>query len=117
MFALIHDVGDCAISLLYCDESKTGPTEIVIVLPPSRRDQLRTDFGFEALAFMTFLRAVPKGAELTLHDGINAAVKEGPADASLVFAIGTGVWPADCDFVLSQCAEDLAAATIDWLSR
>lgn len=115
MFTLIHDVGDCAIAMLYCDESKTGPLEIVIVVPVHRRPLLRADFGFEVLAFAAFLRAIPPGAELAIHEGITAAINDADAAASVVFSISTGLWPSDCDLVLSRCTENVAMATMDWL--
>ena len=115
MFTLIHDVGDCAVALLYCDESKTGPIEIVIVVPAHRRTLLRPDFGFEVLAFAAFLRAIPQDAELAIHDGMSAAINDADGTESLVFSISTGLWPSDCDLALSRCTENIAIATMDWL--
>src|ERR1035441_2307364 len=40
-FVVVHDLSDCAVALLYCDESKTGPVEVVAVIPASRRGQVR----------------------------------------------------------------------------
>jgi hypothetical protein len=115
VFALIHDVGDCAVALLYCEESKAGPLEILIVIPADRKAKLRTDFGFEALAFAAFLRAIPRGAELEIQDGIAAAIEAAGGAESLVFSIGTGLWPRDYDLALSRCTENIAAAVMEWL--
>jgi hypothetical protein len=51
-FILVHDLPDSAVASIYCDESKTGPAELVAVIPASRRSELREDFAFEFLAFI-----------------------------------------------------------------
>jgi len=45
-FAVIHDLGDCALAMIYCDESKAGPAEILAVIPADRRSRLRAEFPF-----------------------------------------------------------------------
>src|SRR5215831_15879672 len=50
-FALVHDLSDCAMAALYCDESKAGPAEILVVIPADRRSRLRAEFSFEFLSF------------------------------------------------------------------
>src|SRR5215472_17038139 len=50
-FALVHDLSDCALAMIYCDESRMGPAEILVTIPPDRRARLRPDFAFEFLAF------------------------------------------------------------------
>lgn len=101
--------------MLYCGESKTGPAEIVAVIPPERRPRLRPDFAFEFLAFAGFLGSIGTGAALQVHDGIAAALAEtGEAD-SLVFSISTGLWAKDLDHVLSLCVETTASAMLEWL--
>lgn len=115
MFALIHDLGDCVVSLLYCDESKSGPAEVTIVVPEHRRVLLRQDFAFEALAFLGFLGVIPQAGNVAVHDGIQDALKAAEANESLVFTVSTGLWPSDCDLALSLCTENIAAAAMDWL--
>lgn len=115
MFALMHDLKDCAVGLLYCEESKAGPLEIAIIIPASRRRHLRPDFGFEALAFTTFLGVVPPGTELDIQDGITSAIDSADGSESLVFSISTGLWPRDYDLALSLCTETIAAAAMHWL--
>ena len=46
----MHDLSDCAIASVYCDESKAGPAEILAVIPAHRRSYLRDEFAFEFLA-------------------------------------------------------------------
>src|SRR3974390_3254785 len=42
-FALVHDLSDCGVAVIYCDESKMGPAEIVAVIPANRRSRLREE--------------------------------------------------------------------------
>jgi hypothetical protein len=114
-FALIHDLSDCALAMIYCDESRMGPAEILVTIPADRRAQLRPDFAFEFLAFTRFLGSISGGAELQIHDGVEAAIKAaGPGD-TLVFSVSTGMWPHDMDHVLSRCVEKVAVAMYHWL--
>src|SRR5579872_403811 len=53
-FALVHDLSDCAVASIYCDETKTGPAELVAVIPAGRRANLREEFAFEFLSFARF---------------------------------------------------------------
>src|SRR4051812_30295551 len=54
-FALVHDLADCAVASIYCDESKAGPAEVLTVIPAGRRLHLRDEFAFEFLGFAAFL--------------------------------------------------------------
>jgi hypothetical protein len=54
-FSLIHALRDCAIAMIYCNDSRTGPVEIVAAIPPESRARLRPDFAFEFVAFAQFL--------------------------------------------------------------
>jgi hypothetical protein len=116
-FALEHDLGDCAVAMIYCDESKTGPVEIVAVLPASRRSSLRPEFAFEFLAFAGFLGAVGKGGETAVHEGISSAVAETAASDALVVTISSGLWASDLDHVLSGCVQRVAIAMLRWLRK
>ena len=44
-FVLVHDLSDCGIASIYCDESKAGPAEILAVIPAHRRSHLRDEGG------------------------------------------------------------------------
>jgi hypothetical protein len=101
--------------MIYCNESKTGPAEILAALPAERRTNLRPEFAFEFLAFARFLGSVDAGAELKVHDAITAALAETRDCDSLVFSIGSGLWPSDLDHVLSQCVEKIAVTLLCWL--
>jgi hypothetical protein len=114
-FALVHDLSDCGMAMVYCDESRMGPAEIVVVIPPGRRTRLRPDFAFEFLAFARFMGAVGAGAELQIHDGIAAALAATATAETLVFSISSGLWPQDLEHVLSRCVEKLTVAMGQWL--
>lgn len=116
-FALVHDLGDCAVAMIYCDESKAGPAEIVAVLPAGRRSTLRPEFAFEFLAFAGFLGAVGKGGETVVHEGIESAVAETSASDALVVTISSGLWASDLDHVLSGCVQRVAIAMLRWLRK
>jgi hypothetical protein len=114
-FAIVHDLSDCAVATIYCDESKTGPAEILAVLPPERRPLLRAEFAFEFLAFARFLASVSAGAELQLCNGIDMAIADASGPDTLVFSVSSGMWPCDQDYHLSQCVEKIAVALRQWL--
>ncbi len=114
---LVHDLPDSTLASIYCGESKTGPAELVAVIPASRRSELREDFAFEFLAFAHFLGSVTAAAELQVHDAIAAAIGEYRDSDSLVFSISTGLWPTDLDHVLSHCVEKVAVTLCEWLEQ
>jgi hypothetical protein len=116
-FVLVHDLTDCAVATIYCEESKTGPVEIVAAIPAGRRSRLRPEFAFEFLAFAGFLGAVEGGAEFEVNEAIAAALEETPVSDSLVFTISTGLWSSDLDHILSRCVEQTASAVLRWLVR
>ena len=116
-FVVIHDLKDCAVSTIYCEESKAGPLEIVAVIPAERRSQLRPEFAFEFLAFAGFLGSLGGGAELEVSEGMAAALEESPVSDSLVFSISTGLWSGDLDHVLSLCVEQTTIAVLRWLRK
>jgi hypothetical protein len=116
-FSLIHALCDCAVGLIYCNDSRTGPVEIVAVIPPELRTRLRPDFAFEFVAFARFLGALSEGGALTVHDLMTAAIREAPFSEALVFSIGTGLWTSDRDQVLSCCIEKIALSMLEWAAE
>jgi hypothetical protein len=90
-FVLIHDLCDCGIAAIYCNESKTGPAEIVAVIPACRRTHLREEFAFEFLAFARFLGSLNLGAELEVHEAISSALATPSDSETVVFRLA-----ADC---------------------
>ena len=74
-FAVIHHLEDCAVAMVYCDESKTGPAEVLAVIPAEVRSRLRPEFAFEFLAFASFLGAVTESAAITVHERITTAIE------------------------------------------
>jgi hypothetical protein len=116
-FAIVHRLDDCAMAMLYCGESKTGPSEILAVIPAELRSCLRPDFAFEFLVFASFLGAICESAAITVQARIAAAIEESSADDSLVFSLCTGLWPTDRDPVLSQCVETIAMSLLPWMAK
>jgi hypothetical protein len=114
-FALVHDLSDSALASIYCDESKAGPAEILVVIPAHRRPRLREDFAFEFLSHARFLGAIAPGSELRLHDAIAEGLAQPSDSTTLVFSIASGSWPSDLDHVLSGCVEKLAVTLSCWL--
>lgn len=115
-FTVIHDLSDCALSIIYCDESKIGPAEVVVVMPASRRERLRPEFAFEFLAFCRFLNVVHAGHECQVHEAIAQGISETAAEDDLVFSFSSGLWPSDLDHVLSRCVEKVAVSVSRWLA-
>ncbi len=115
-FAVIHDLADCAVAMVYCGDSKAGPAEVLAVIPAALRARLRPEFAFEFLAFASFLGAVSESAAITVQDRIAAAMEETSPTDSLVFSLCTGLWPSDNDPALSQCIETIAMSLLPWLA-
>lgn len=116
-FTLIHALRDCALAMIYCSDSRTGPLEVVVAIPAGLPGRVRPDFTFEFVAFARFLEALSEDAALTVHDLIAASIAEAqPADA-LVFSISTGLWPSDLDDVLSNCIETAAVSMLQWVAK
>jgi hypothetical protein len=116
-FSVIHALCDCAVATIYCHDSRTGPVEIVAVVPPEMRARLRADFAFEFVAFARFLGALSEEAALTVHDQMEAAIRESESSEALVFSIGTGLWNSDLDHVLSCCVEKIALSMLEWVGE
>ena len=116
-FVVIHDLKDCAVATIYCEESKAGPVEIVAIIPAKRRSQLRPEFAFEFLTFAGFLGSLGGGAELEVSEGVETALEESSVSDSLVFSISTGLWSSDVDHVLSLCVEQTTIAVLRWLRK
>lgn len=114
-FAVIHRLADCAVAMVYCGESRTGPVELITVVPANRRHLLRPDFAFELVAFASFLGAIGGGACLPISEGVTTALADALHSDSLVFSICSGRWPSDVDYVLSRCVERIAVAMLDWV--
>ena len=116
-FVTVHHLEDCAVAMVYCGDSKTGPVEVLAVIPAELRSRLRPEFAFEFLAFASFLGAIGESAAITVQDRIAAAIEESSAADSLVFSLCTGLWPSDRDPVLSQCIETIATSLLPWLAE
>jgi len=115
-FVVLHDREDCAIAMVYCADSKTGPAEVLAVIPAGLRPRLRPEFAFEFLAFASFLGAIGESAAIVVHDRISEAIEEAPPGEALAFSLCTGTWPSDRDPALSRCVETLASTLLLWLS-
>lgn len=116
-FTIVHNLGDCALAMIYCNESKTGPVEILSVLPSGFRLRVRPEFAFEYVAFARFLGAITEAGALELHDLIAAEIATPAAPDALIFSISTGLWTSDLDHVLSNCIEKVAISILLWLSE
>lgn len=116
-FSLIHALGDCAVAMIYCNDSRTGPVEIVAVVPPELRPRLRADFAFEFVAFARFLGALSESGALAVHDLMEAAIRGSQSAETLVFSISTGLWTSDLDHVLSYCVEKIALSMLEWVAE
>jgi hypothetical protein len=116
-FSLIHALSDCAVAMIYCNDSRSGPVEIVAVIPPNLHARLRPDFAFEFVAFARFLGALNEKGALTVHDLMAASIREAQLSEALIFSISTGLWPSDLDHVLSSCVEKIALSMLEWIAE
>jgi hypothetical protein len=113
----VHNLADSAVALVYCNDSKAGPAEIIAVLPANRRSLLREEFAFEFLAFARFLGAISVGAELQVHDAIACAIAGRHDREDVVISISSLLWPEDLDFTLSRCVEKVVVTLCRWLNE
>jgi hypothetical protein len=116
-FVLMHALHDCVLALIYCDDSKSGPAEIVVAVPPQKRKAVRPDFAFELVSFARFLGGLDEGGALKVHDLISAAIADSQPDDALIFSISTGLWSKDLDYLLSNCVEKVATAALEWVAE
>src|SRR5215467_8990266 len=115
-FVLVHDLPDCAMAAIYCDESKAGPAEILAIIPGDRRARVREEFAFEFLSFARFLGSISAGAELEVHEAITAALSNEPPSTDCIFSISSGVLSGDLDLLVSRCAERIAVTLCWWMA-
>lgn len=115
MFALIHELPEGALALLYCDESKTGPIEVVMVLPAERLPQLTEELPFALLGFARLFGVISPQAELTVHEAVGAAIADRSPCRALVLSFSSGLWPVDLEPALSCCVEQVAMTLCQWL--
>lgn len=116
-FTVVHDVADCAFASIYCDESKAGPAEVVVVIPAGRRFRLRENFAFELVTFARFLGSLNAEAVLPVHEAIEAALAQEDDSSDVVLSISSGLWSSDQDPALSRCVEKLAVTVLQWLNE
>ncbi len=103
-------------AMVYGDESKSGPAEIVVVIPARRRSRLRPEFAFGLVSFAGFLGSLGGvAADLAVHEHIENALAETGGGDSLVISISTGLWGHDGEPMLSRCVEKIAVAMLQWL--
>lgn len=103
--------------MIYYDESKTGPAEVLAIIPAGRRDRLRDEFAFEFLGFTRFLGQLRPGAELRVHEAVAAALQDREETNTLVFCISSPLWPGELDSSLSHCVEKVALTLCQWLDE
>jgi len=116
-FTLIHALCDSAVAMIYCNDSRTGPAEVLAVLPRELRARLRPEFAFEFVAFLRFLEALSESGALTVHDLITAGIAEAHPSDALIFSISTGLWTSDQEHVLSACVEKVAISMLEWIAE
>ena len=116
-FVLVHALRDCALALIYCDDSKNGPAEIVVTIPPHFETRLRPDFAFELTAFACFLDGLSEDDALRVQDLMAAAITDAQPGDALTFSIGTGLWTSDLAYLLSNCVEQVATVTLRWMEE
>jgi hypothetical protein len=104
-------------ALIYCDETRVGPAEIVVVVPANGRTQLREEFAFEFLGFARFLRMISTEAELTVHEAILSALADQQTSRALVFSVSSGLWPTDLAPALSHFVGQIALTFCEWLEE
>jgi len=116
-FTTIYDLGDSGVAMIDLEDSGGPPVEILAVVPHHRVSKIRTEFAFEFVSFLRFVRVAGTGSELAIHDYIEQTLREADGSSSLVFSIDAGVIPLEMSLVMSVQSERLAAGMLQWLSE
>lgn len=114
--ACAHDLGDAGLGVLDLDGTEGGPLQFVLVVPGSRRQNVRAELAFEFVSFVRFLEGSKDlGAGMALYDYIDEALKAG--SGSIVFSVESRPLLPELQLLLAQQAERLAFGILLALER
>jgi hypothetical protein len=111
---LVQDLGDSAVAIVDMEGARGAPPQVLLVVPHQRLEHARPELAFEFVASLRFLRVIDDGAELPVHDYIEAALRDAGAQVSHVFSIGASSVEPEFEMILSQHVEELAVALVQW---
>ena len=117
LHTVVRDLGDVAVATLDFPDLGGAPAQVLAIVPGHRRGQLRSDFAFNFTAYLTLLNALPEGAELPVHDGIERAMTEQAPDASLVFAITSTNMPCEFAIQMAGAMECVVGSVLEWVEE
>jgi hypothetical protein len=112
----VYDLTDAGLAMVHLDGDLHAPIGVVAVIPAQRRRNLRPEFAFGFVSFLSFLGAAASpGSELAIHDYLESVLQTDTASA-LVFTVEGSRLDSDISIVTSVYFENLAIAMLQWLS-
>jgi hypothetical protein len=111
----VYDLTDAGLAMVHLDGDLHAPIGVIAVIPEERRRQLRPEFAFGFVSFLSFLGAAASpDSELAIHDYLETTLKTDTASA-LVFTVEGAQLDSDTSIVTSAFFENLAVAMLQWL--
>jgi hypothetical protein len=110
-----RDLDDAVLATLDFPDASGAPAQVLAIIPGHRRGQVRPEFPFNFTSYLALLNALPEGAELAVHDGVEAAMKEQSSTASLVFAITSAAMPCEFAIEMAGATECLIGGILAWV--
>src|ERR1039458_8632400 len=78
----VYDLTDAGLAMVHLDGDLHAPIGVVAVIPAQRRRNLRPEFAFGFVSFLSFLGAAASpGSELAIHDYLESVLQTDTASA------------------------------------
>ena len=113
----VRDLGDAVVAALDFPNASGAPAQVLAIVPGHRRNRVRAEFPFNFTSYLALLNALPESAELTVHDGIEAAMKQQSLNANLVFAITSAAMPCEFAIEMAGATDCVAGSVLAWLEE
>ena len=111
----VYDLTDAGLAIVHLDGASHTPAGVLAVIPAHRRPQVRPEFAFGFVSFLSFLGVLASpDSELAIHDYVDNILRTDTA-AALMFTVEAARLDLDTSIVLSVYFERLSIAMLHWL--
>ena len=111
----VYDLTDAGLAMVHLDGDLHAPIGVVAVIPAQRRRNLRPEFAFGFVSFLSFLGAMASpDSELAIHDYMDSVLRTDTA-SSLIFTMEGSQLDSETSIVASAYFESLSMAMLQWL--
>jgi len=108
----VYDLTDAGLAMVNLDGVPIG---VVAVIPAQRRGNLRSEFAFGFVSFLSFLGAMASpDSELAMYDYVENVLRTDTSSA-LIFTVERSRLDPDTSIVTSAFFENLSKAMLQWL--